>query len=114
MLSTEARNILIDSQWLIVNPEHWTQKSKARDKDGQVTGESSPAAYSRCSIGSLQHARDKAGASMKQYHDAMFHLANVINPESLDYPYEVISEFNDTHTHAEVMNAYDKAIAEDN
>lgn len=96
---------LVAARKLIEDPLHWTQAQFARTiADRQripwvEIAKVDPAMCSFCALGACWRAREK------------------------DYTYEdeaalqavmgdAVGEFNDTHTHAEVLAAFDAAIAE--
>ncbi len=95
--------ILKAGRALIENPAHWTQRAFAIDCGGVDVGASSPNACSWCSIGALL----KAGN-----HDPLTpgrrHLEQAIE-QILGFAMD-LDDFNDTHTHSEVLQVWDKAI----
>ena len=84
----------------IEKPEHWTQGVLSRDANG--TPSFYAAAHTKavcwCASGAIFSA---AGESDPL--DALDAFRSMINGS--------IPQFNDTHTHAEVLAAFDKAIA---
>lgn len=97
--------MLKDAKALIADPAHWTQGTPARDASGKpLSNEESPAAVCWCSIGALARVANADPAPL--YH---------LYPVARHYLYKAtagasIINFNDTHTHAEVMELWDKAI----
>lgn len=83
---------------LIEKPENWTKHVLARDRKGKEVDFSSPDAVCWCSSGSIQLANPN-------YIDASEALASVCKT--------TIPYFNDSHTHAEVLAAFDAAIAKE-
>lgn len=98
----ETLTLLKNARELISNEENWTYGSYSRSIDGGTAIPSSTDAVCWCSIGALR----KFGA-WDSVNDAMFELM-VAMPE--DYR-QSVATFNDSHTHAEVLALFDKAIA---
>jgi hypothetical protein len=97
MTKQTVTDILIIARKLIEKEENWTQGAYARLPDGTPTDEDGPSVSCYCSLGALS----KAG--------------NFWTPQkAYDYLYAAmgssITDFNDTHTHAEVLAAFDAAI----
>lgn len=84
---------------LIEDPEHWATGAFARDARGLSCGADTPQAVCWCSYGAL----DRAGGPTDERFEAARVLKTVIGSEAL-------SHFNDTHTHAEVVAVWRKAI----
>lgn len=83
---------------LISVPKRFTREASARDADGNSTHSTLPAAVCWCSLGAIWHV---AGYT-KSANDAEAALALAMGGQ--------VSEFNDTHTHPEVLAAFDAAI----
>lgn len=91
--------ILIKAKALIADPNYWTKGTYFRDRKDNECGINMACKF--CSIGAVHKV-----APYCLGNGALTALANSINgPEPL-YLY------NDTHTHAEVMAVWDKAIEE--
>lgn len=97
---------------LVSDPKRWTQNAFARDEDGR-DGPSydgdwfEPVCF--CSLGALAHV-----CGMEPEHELPGEdvLAGVIAEQNgLEYDLSLIHEFNDSHTHAEVLAIFDLAIA---
>lgn len=87
---------------LIADEKNWIKGASAKNADGSVVSAWDDDAVCFCSIG----AALKADTSMPGYmYDALFKACKVIDPNARN-----ISQFNDTHTHAEVMQMWDIAI----
>jgi hypothetical protein len=100
----KASQLLIQAKALITDPEHWTQGVYARThKDGQDTNSYHPEAVCFCSLGAL-HRVTKDPLTFEAYYMAKRRLSKAMGHQS-------IAGFNDTHPHAEVMVAWDEAIA---
>lgn len=106
--------VLKDAKALIADESHWTQGTSARDKDGwPLSDNASPAAVCWCSIGALARVADTGPAApFHLYPTARYYLnaaaAKAAAPGS--HSGKSIVNFNDTHTHAEVMEVWNKAI----
>jgi len=84
---------------LITDPKHWTQKSSARNNDGIPVDPSDPSAVSFCVYGAMDHVmRDGIGV---RYCAAIQALIKV---------YDMPVYYNDTHSHAEVLDLLDRVI----
>ena len=92
---------------LIDTPAKWTQGVNARDSDGLALScfevDGSPSVVSRCAFGALMGA-----CNLGEVGEIAKHLMRSINY------YGGISSWNDEQgrTHAEVMQAFDRAITE--
>ena len=88
---------------LISDPARWTQGEYARDVNGSGIMPEDEDAFCFCSFGAI-------GKIYGLNEDAapFFHLANVCAKKFA----QPVIDFNDTHTHAEVMALFDAAIAE--
>jgi hypothetical protein len=84
---------------LISDPERWTQGTIARDWTGKQTTADAVDAFCWCAIGALEKVASNAQP---------FRALRWAMPSG----YRSIVSFNDTHTHAEVLALFDKAIAE--
>lgn len=95
-----TKEILIAGRALIANPENWIQQEFARDKNGMRVEEDHPEAVCFCSWGAVcrvvGHFIDRDSAPMVYLKESMGGS---------------VPHFNDTHTHAEVLAAWDTAIA---
>lgn len=91
------REILTAARALIAEPERWTQGAYARDAAGVPVDDSAETAICWCASGALFKFSSLPGADR-----ARSAVASIVGP---------IPDFNDHHTHAEVLAAFDKAIA---
>lgn len=90
--------ILKAARELISVPERWTQGAAARHKNGNVIGWNTANASCWCSTGAVM----KCG--LHHADSALSLLAEVTSVGSVPY-------YNDTHTHAEVLAMFDRAIS---
>jgi hypothetical protein len=87
---------------LIELPEHWTQRGFARASQGtQEIDPNNPNATCWCSTGAIAHIQD---INFPRWTEDMSYAFSVEKDQELE-------DFNDTHTHAEVLAAFDEAIA---
>jgi len=82
---------------LISDPAKWTQGTIARDWTGKQTTADSIDAFCWCAVGALEKVGSNAGP---------FRALRWAMPSG----YRSIVSFNDSHTHAEVLALFDKAI----
>jgi hypothetical protein len=87
----EPKEILIKARKLIEDPENWIQ--------GRFYHEG---AY--CGVGALVAAGASTSEQPLESHPAYTRLLKVLN-------YPSFTVFNDTHTHTEVLEIFDRAIA---
>lgn len=88
--------ILRKAKALIDTPEKWTQKVYARDSNDNDVSYAANSACKFCSLGALHRTSDNL-------YLAMDYLGKRFGT--------FIDNYNDTHTHAEVMAKWDEAIA---
>lgn len=99
----KTSEILIKARDLIADPAQWTQHANARDEEGISTNTFSEQATCWCSDGALVKASNQP-ENHSEYQRAGAALKEAAGGQSY-------VEFNDTHTHAEVMTMFDTAIA---
>jgi hypothetical protein len=116
----DALLVLIAARWLISDPSCWTTGAYARDNAGFLKMPVNPVACSWCAYGAMQaaflmqHERVTEQNFFKvwPYLDrtseakAIQALSDAMHPSLL-----LVTSFNDTHSHTEVLSAFDKAIA---
>lgn len=103
---TTIYETLVAAKNLISNPDNWTQEAVARDSHGADTYSLNTDAVCWCSIGALHKVTKNNSLVITS---AAKHLRFVLEQEHKDY--DGIAHFNDSHTHAEVMAFWNKAIA---
>lgn len=86
---------------LISDPKRWTQGWFAKDDQGTDTHSLSPQAACWCSLGALTKA-----AGSGYYSRELGYLEKVLDAKTG----QGVSQFNDSHTHAEVVEVFDEAI----
>lgn len=96
-------DILRSARDLISDEKRWTQSAEARDDRGSEIRALSPKATCFCAIGAIAKASEYV------------HFSNEINARDLLRKQlgggHTIVSFNDTHTHAEVLAVFDRAIS---
>ncbi len=97
-LLTSARNLIAD-------PEHWTQRAFARDGFGNSIGPTADSACSWCSLGAL--TKSFGNIWWPESHcEPLEQAIGQLHPDNL----MSLADFNDSHTHQEVLAVFDKAI----
>lgn len=97
----DTLEILKAGRELISDPARWTQNVTARDAQDDWAFASDQDAVCWCSLGALL----KIGGS--GYQDAI----DALDISALQLGSQQATLFNDTHTHAEVLAMWDRAIA---
>lgn len=97
--------ILKKARELITDPEHWTRDTYARDAEGEYCNMNSPRAAKFCALGAIRRVSNSMslGYLDSDARVAMDMLARKIGGPS-------IAQFNDHHTHEEVLAKFDGAI----
>lgn len=96
----ELQSALRGVRDLITDPSRWTTRAGARDAEGYPTYWMDPDATCWCALGAIA----KTIGDRSAIADAATHyLARFASPN--------LVKFNDTHTHAEVLALFDRAIA---
>lgn len=109
MSQREILKVLEQARSLIADEACWLQKVYAEDEYGHGVDPTDTAACAWCATGSIIRAsRSYEGDSC---HRAYLELAAHLPEDREDYPFWRIANFNDSHTHAEVLFLFDRAIA---
>lgn len=95
-----ALEVLKESRKLIAQPEQWTQGTLARDEQGFATELYDANAVCFCAIGAIE----KVNCGNAGY-NAHIALTKTVG-EEVNF-----AEYNDTHSHAEVLAVWDETIA---
>ena len=93
--------ILTEARALIDTPEKWTQGELARNSKGRVIDYESKNAVCYCAAGALKRSAERRAKLLYTAESLLARVANV----------EFVWQFNDTHSHAEVMELFDRAIS---
>lgn len=99
-LGMDTLDILKQARELISDERRWTRGELARDSEGHEVDEDSPSAACWCSVGAVWRVRE-GGENLC---GALTALEEAMGTEH-------IGDFNDSHSHAEVLAAFDAAIA---
>ena len=111
------REILVAVRALIAEEEHWCKQAHAQDVNKHVVGVDDPEAYSFCLTGAVRRALLDAGIDDAMESGWVFRaLVKCLDGDQLSRSMAaingfVLTGFNDTATHAEVLALLDKAIA---
>ena len=99
----KSSEILVAAKALIEKPSNWTQKACARDYNGLEVAPLSSEACSWCILGAVRKVTSDTN-NEKVYEKVYENLYPFINEV-------LISEFNDRHSHSEILAVFDKGIA---
>ena len=103
----KTSEILIKARDLIADPARWTQGTAARDANQEITEPESEGAVCWCSMGAVMKVEGFANYIRRERaYDELCDAADALDSASAG-----LSDYNDTHTHAEVMTMFDTAIA---
>lgn len=91
--------ILREARELISDPKRWTQGKNARDVNDQFADPIGPAAVCWCAEGAIRRV---VAEDWYRLHSLLATLNAEVN--------DAIHRFNDSHTHTEVLAAFDRAI----
>lgn len=95
---------MFDAAWnLIKSKEHWTQGDSARDRVGWDVGALSPDAVCWCSLGATMKVLGPDPTPYRRQNMAIIHDA--LRTAMIGN----IADFNDHHTHEEVMHRWSLA-----
>jgi hypothetical protein len=95
-----VKQILIEANALIDTPEKWTQEAYARDVNRYPISCRVDEAVCFCSLGAINRVTLEKHSHM--YLPAVIHLEKTMGMQ--------VADFNDRHSHSEVMAAWDRAI----
>lgn len=108
---TKVTEFLIGAKKLIEDPTKWTRGWFAKDFNGEHISAIDENAVCFCSLGALERY-DGQPLPINKYHPLTGEPYN--SRFAQDYLVEVmgcaVEDFNDDHTHAEVMKKWDEAI----
>jgi hypothetical protein len=102
---TNTIEVLKAARELISDPAHWTQEDFAKDVFGLPVEPLYHRAVCFCALGALAKAYNLDPHEI-DHSEAAYAIADAVNI-GVDY----IPEFNDDHSHAEILAAFDAAIA---
>lgn len=98
--------VLIKARKLIEDPAHWTQRSFARDSYGNKLGPLSESATCFCSIGALHNVQPELWLTG----ETSIPAKDFLNDLCKDLHGIRVVNYNDSHTHKEVLALFDAAI----
>lgn len=98
---TQVTQILQAARDLIAKPENWTQDDFARAADGSGVAPHSDEAVCWCSLGAINKVSPPVEDNQTKK------LAKILLRNAMGTS---IAAFNDTHTHEEVIAAWDETI----
>lgn len=98
-MTKTTREVLIEARKLIEKPDGWCRGTDAKDESGRCVRCDDPHARSFCAVGALARVSDK-----HEFESAYLALRRGLPTRG------GVATFNDTHTHAEVIAAFDRAI----
>lgn len=101
MYNPEILSALEKARELLSDRSRWTQGNLARNVFGDSVAIRSPKATCWCSIGAVFFNNNVDRAT----------FALDVLRETNDIPYGKIGQWNDSHTHSEVLQGFDNAIA---
>jgi hypothetical protein len=116
-MERKISEILINAKKLIEKKENWTTMYSARDMNGISVSPRGASAHSFCSIGAIERVCDDFMYGGPQ-NKATWYLRRAAKSFTTDYTRLMpissavgsVSDYNDNHTHVEVMAMWDKAI----
>jgi hypothetical protein len=110
MNKSEQIAILKAARILISDPKRWTQSNYAKNKNRSSVDPTSPKAVCWCALGALQKVVNilyQNSRSDKNLHSDEYHeIRELLADQAGERPHV----FNDTHTHSEVLDLFDRTI----
>ena len=100
---SKVADFLTEAKELIKDPNHWAQGFFAKTKDGHFVGSNDLRATCWCSLGAITKTGSRSGVPD---FDLIAYAEDILDQVMCGD----IAEYNDGHTHAEVMEAWDEAI----
>jgi len=93
-----AKSVLSAAKYKIADEKNWTRGTYARDALGQPISPACSTAVCFCSVGAISSVADRHDV----FNEALKALHAAMGRDAFAY--------NDTHTHEEVLAAFDRAI----
>lgn len=106
-MTMETVEILTKARELISDESRWTKNDYAADNVGYVVEFSDPRACAFCALGAILRVVEAKDDNDPTAREADRLLVRAIGGT---VPYDV-AVFNDTHSHGEVLDLFDRAIA---
>jgi hypothetical protein len=88
---------------LIEKPRAWTKGAPAKDKRGEFVSPMDKRAVCWCALGAVERIARAIGSKSDVENSAHYFLYCAIRTS--------IAEYNDTHTHKQILGRFDRAIA---
>lgn len=108
-LPSSVLDALQRARKLIAKPESWTQRSHARDANGDAVPAASPGAVCWCAVGALFNVIPPHAVQNSKFHHKMLSGALALVAEGAECSGSIY-RFNDEAEHKHVLRAYDVAI----
>jgi hypothetical protein len=108
----DALEVLQQARALISDPARWTQGFWARDRNGAECSLENPYVCRWCAAGAINKVTPLVsqggvrGDALVELEYAVADLLNILLSSEI-----LLFDYNDTHTHAEVLALFDAAIA---
>lgn len=103
--------VLEEARELIADEQHWCRDADARDSLGRIVAVDAPRAVAWCALGALARRcidRGLGGSIQMQALMALAHTADILVAGPV---FKTVPAYNDAHTHAEVLDLFDRTIA---
>lgn len=108
MSDNEAiKEVLIEARKIISDPRNWTQKSFARNEEGVPCPLFDHHAFCFCSVGAIQRA---SFCLEKRWFEVEKAIDWLSQTSFMKYG-QTITQANDEHSHEEILELFDLAIA---
>ena len=114
---TELIRVLKESRQLVAKPENWTQQTMAQNEFKDDVFPTDVNAICFCALGAITKVLNLNLDSVKftmnlEEQEQLLYIRRLVTQQlEEDIRDEYLTEFNDNHTHTEVLNAFDKTIA---
>ena len=108
-MSQSVKDVLVAARKIIEKPEDWTTGSWGKTVDGRSVGWNAPDCVCRCAEGAIRYANWQRAKDYREVQLAERALARAFFGGPTP---QCPATFNDNASHAEVLAAFDKAIAE--
>lgn len=102
----QVKELLERARARITPAASWTQKTSARNAAGQAAPVWSVEAVCWCSTGAIRRELNDEGVFRATLEIQAINMLRKANENKIYF----LSDFNDTHTHEEVLQAFDRAI----
>lgn len=108
-LEATPKGVLHGMYELLRIPERWTQHDSGRAADGHGTSAADPKAIAWCLMGAMSlQLNDLFGEDIIRRQETSEKVRDKLY-EAMGHKGETLTDFNDTHTHAEVLDVISRA-----